>query len=151
MVIKTPNVDFTVEKSNEIEKDLSNNTDKRNPKSENKQVIKKNNDTKTQKSVIILGDSMVKHINGWEISKRLQSDCKVYVKQFSGAKTKCMKDYMNPSLRENFDHFILHVGTNDLNPKRSPELIAKSIVDLATTFKGNSRDVSVSNIINPWR
>ena len=76
-VIKTPNVDFTVEKSNEIEKDLSNNTDKRNPKSENKQVIKKNNDTKTQKSVIILGDSMVKHINGWEISKRLQSDCKV--------------------------------------------------------------------------
>ena len=31
----------------EIEKDLSNNTDKRNPKSENKQVIKKNNDTKT--------------------------------------------------------------------------------------------------------
>ena len=151
MVIKTPNVDFTVEKSNEIEKDLSNNTDKRNPKSKNKQVIKKNNDTKTQKSVIILGDSMVKHINGWEISKRLQSDCKVYVKQFSGAKTKCMKDYMNPSLRENCDHFILHVGTNDLNPKRSPELIAKSIVDLATTFKGNSRDVSVSNIINPWR
>ena len=93
---------------------------------------------------------MVKHINGWEISKRLQSDCKVYVKQFSGAKTKCMKDYMNPSLRENCDHFILHVGTNDLNPKRSPELITKSIVDLATTFKGNSRDVSVSNI-NPWR
>ena len=60
-VIKTPNVDFTVEKSNEIEKDLSNNTDKRNPKSENKQVIRKN--TKTQKSVIILGDSMAKHKN----------------------------------------------------------------------------------------
>ena len=93
-VIKTPNVDFTVEKSNEIEKDLSNNTDKRNPKSENKQVIRKSKNTRTQKSVINLGDSMVKHINGWEISKRLQSDCKVYVKQFSGAKTKCMKDYM---------------------------------------------------------
>ena len=62
-VIKTPNVDFTVGRSNEIEKDLSNNTDQRNPKSENKQVIRKNNDTKTQKSVIILGDSKVKHIN----------------------------------------------------------------------------------------
>ena len=58
-----------------------------------------------------------------------------------------MKDYMKPSLRENPDHFILHVGTNDLNTGRSPELIAKSIVDLATTLKGNSRDVSVSNII----
>ena len=70
-VIRTPNVDFTVEKPNETEKALSNNTDKRNRKSENKQVIRKNNQTKTQKSVIVFGDSMVKHRNGWEISKRL--------------------------------------------------------------------------------
>ena len=146
-VIKTSNVDFTIEKSNEIETDLSNNTDKINPKWENKQVIRKSNGIKTQKSVIILVDSMVKHINGWEFSKRLESECKVYVKQFLGAKTKCMKDYMKPSLRENSDHFILHVGTNDVNMERSPELIAKSIVDLPTTLKGNSHDVSVSNII----
>ena len=33
-----------------------------------------------------------------------------------------------------------------MNTEISPELIAKSIVDLATTFKVNSRDVSVSNI-----
>ena len=64
------------------------------------------------------------------------------MKQFSGAKTKRIKDYMKPSLRENPDHFILNVGTNDLNTEGSPELIAKSIVDLATTLKGNSRDVS---------
>ena len=69
------------------------------------------------------------------------------MKQFSGAKTKRIKDYMKPSLRENPDHFILNVGTNDLNTERSPELIAKSIVDLATTLKGNSRDLSFSNII----
>ena len=75
--------------------------------------------------VIILGDSVVKHINGWEISKRLQSDCKVYVKQFSGAKTKCMKDYTKPPLQENPDHFILHVGTHDLNKERSRELNSK--------------------------
>ena len=84
-VIKSPNVDFTVEKSNKIEKDPLKNTDKRNSKSENKQVIRKNNDIKTEKSVIIFGDSMVKHLNEWEIYKRLISDCKVYVKQFSGA------------------------------------------------------------------
>ena len=94
-----------------------------------------------------MGDSKVKHINRWKISKRLQSDCKVYMKQFSGAKTKCMKDYMKPSLGENPDHSLLQVGTNDLNTERSPELIAKSIVDLATTLKRNSRDVSASNII----
>ena len=65
---------------------------------------------------------MVKHINGWEISKLLQFDCKEYVKQFSDATTKCMKGYMKPSLRENPDHFILRVGTNDLNMERSPNL-----------------------------
>ena len=54
---------------------------------------------------------------------------------------------MKPSLRENPNHFILRVGTNNLNTRRSPELIAISIVDLATTLKGNSRDVIVSNII----
>ena len=79
-VTKSFNVHFATERSKEIETDLSNNTDKINPKSENKQVIRKNNGIKTPKSVIILGDSVVKHINGWEISKCLQSHCKVYVK-----------------------------------------------------------------------
>ena len=71
---------------------------------ENKQVIRKNNSIKTQRLVIILGSSMVKYINGWEISKHLESDCKLCVKQFSGARSDCMKDYIKPSLQENPDH-----------------------------------------------
>ena len=58
-----------------------------------------------------------------------------------------MKDYMKPSLREKADHFMLHLDTNKLNTERSPERIAKYIVDLTTTLKCNSSDVSVSNII----
>ena len=54
---------------------------------------------------------------------------------------------MKPSLRENPDHFTLHVDTNDLNTERSPELKVKSIVDIATTLKGDSRNISVFNII----
>ena len=34
---------------------------------------------------------MIKHTNEWEISECLQCDCKAYVKQFSGARKKCMK------------------------------------------------------------
>ena len=90
---------------------------------------------------------MIKHVNGWEISRKLQGNCKVYVKHFSRAKTKCMKDYIKPSQRENSDHYILHVGTNDLCLDRSPELIAKPIIDLALTLKNESHDVSVSNTI----
>ena len=41
----------------------------------------------------------------------------------------------------------MHVGKNDLCLDRSPELIAKSVIDLALTLKSESHDVSVSNII----
>ena len=74
---------------------------------------KKNEDG--EKRVYVLGDSMIKHVNGWDISKQLPRKCKVYVKSFSGAKVRCMKDYAKPSIRENPDHVILHIGTNDLN------------------------------------
>ena len=58
-----------------------------------------------------------------------------------------MKDFVKPSLRSTPNHFILHVGTNDLNANQTSEVIAKEIVDLATSLKNNQYDVSVSNII----
>ena len=58
-----------------------------------------------------------------------------------------MKDYIKPLQREKSDHYILHIGTNDLCLDRSPELIAKSILDLALTLKSESHDVSVCSII----
>ena len=48
--------------------------------------------------------------------------------------------------RKSWSFYLTRRHTNDLNTEISPELMAKSIVDLATTFKVNSRDVSVSNI-----
>lgn len=58
-----------------------------------------------------------------------------------------MKDHMKASMREKPDHIILQVGTSDLNSDRQPDLIVKSIVDLAITLKNNSQNLSVSNII----
>ena len=112
---------------------------------ENKKDQNGNNEVK---SIVIIGDSMIKHLNGWDMSKKVhKSECKVYVKSFPGAKTSCMKDYVKPSLRSTPNHFILHVGTNDLNSNQTSEVIAKEIVDLATSLKNNQHDVSVSNII----
>ena len=95
---------------------------------------------------MILGDSMIKNIKGWEILKKLQN-ANVYVRHFSGAKVRCMKDCLKPSLRENADHFVLHVDTNDLGSDRSPYLIAKSIVDVASSLKTDKHDVTISDII----
>ena len=99
-----------------------------------------------KKNVIILGDSIIKHVNGYDVAGKL-NNCKVFVKSFSGAKVRCSKDHMKPSLRENPDHFVLHVGTNDLNSDRSPELIAKSIADVGSSLKNDSHDVSISSIV----
>ena len=94
---------------------------------------------------------MIKHVNGLEISKKLNSKCRVFVKHFSGAGTRCMEDYIKPLLGQNSQHFILHAGTNEPCTERSPEIVAKSILNLASTLKSDSHDVSVSNIFSPGR
>ena len=90
---------------------------------------------------------MTKFLNGWEIAKRKQSNCKIYVKTFSGAMVLCMEDYMKPSLRNPPDHFILHVGKNDLSPDKSPMEIAQSIINLTCQLKNEIHDVNLSTII----
>ena len=91
---------------------------------------------------------MIKHLNGWKMSKRINSKCKIFVKRFSGATTTCMKDYIKPSLRTfSPDHFILHTGTNDLASSKTSQEIANSIINLACQLKTDSLDVSVSTII----
>ena len=98
-------------------------------------------------SAIILGDSMIKHTSGWEIAKKLKSEYNVFVRNFPGATTQWMADYMKPSIRPKPNHFILHVGTNDLSSNRPPDEIAKAIIDLASELKSEKSGVSISSII----
>ena len=59
-----------------------------------------NKSKSTRKSVVILGDSMTESLNGYEMAKKNNTDCKIYVKSFSGATTADMEDYMKPSVRK---------------------------------------------------
>ena len=87
---------------------------------------------------------MIKYLNGWEMSKKVNNlGCKIYVNHFAGTKTTCMKDFMQPSLRNVPNHFTIHVGTNDLNSDKTAESIANSIIDLATSLKNDQHDISV--------
>ena len=86
------------------------------------------------KKNIILGDSIIKHVNSFDTTGKLNK-CKVLVKRLSGARVRRLKDRMKSSLRENPDHFVLHIGTNDRNSDRSPELIAKAITDVDSSLK----------------
>ena len=134
---------------NSSDNDNANNdakTDKKSPTGERTQP--KEHVAKKKNKVYILGDSMVKHVQGWEINRKLDYQRNVYVRQFSGAKTKCMNDYVKPCTRENDpDHIIFHVGTNDIPSTKTPECIAQSISDLAKSVLSENCNVSVSNII----
>ena len=97
---------------------------------------------------IPVGTQMVKLAQGWDIIKRINNKRKVYVRQFSGSKVDCMKDYMKPCIRENNrDHLIFHVGTNDVPSNKKAKSIAESIVSLAKEVKASNLDVSISSII----
>ena len=103
---------------------------------------------KKKSNIYILGDSMVKHIEGWKLTKKTDKNHKIYVRSFPGAKVKCMKNYVKACIRENDpDHVILHVGTNELNSELLPERIAKSIVDVAKNIKSEKSSVSISGIV----
>lgn len=134
---------------NSSDNDNANNDAKTDEKSSTgERTQSKEHVAKKKNKVYILGDSMVKHVQGWEINRKLDYQQNVYVRQFSGAKTKCMNDYVKPCTRENDpDHIIFHVGTNDIPSTKTPECIAQSISDLAKSVLSENCNVSVSNII----
>ena len=45
-----------------------------------------------KKNVFVLVDSMVKHIQGWHITKKLENKHKVYISESAGSKVICMND-----------------------------------------------------------
>ena len=57
--------------------------------------------------------------------------CKVYARSFPGAKLQCMNNYKKPLMRDESNHSIVHVETNDINSEVLSKSIADSIVDLA--------------------
>ena len=64
------------------------------PNSDHIKNISRNTNTKNTKNGFVLGDSMVKHVQGWDITKRIDNKRKVYVRQFSRSRVDCMEDYM---------------------------------------------------------
>ena len=136
--------DISEQHENKNEKNDKEKNDRGNDKSKKAKIPI--DDKKKNKKIYILGDSMVKHVEGWQLSK--STNQKVCVRSFTGAKVKCMKDYVKPCIRENDpDHVIMHVGTNKMNSELPPERIAKSVIDVAKNVKTDTRSVRISGII----
>ena len=102
-------------------------------------IIDKNK-KKITKIFKILGDSMVKYIK--------DKNHNVYVRSFSGAKVKCMKDYVKPSIREKKSGLRYFPWWNKwANSELPPERIVKSIIDVAKNTLSDNRIFSMSGVL----
>ena len=89
----------------------------------NDTVTSQNKGGTNLKKTLIVGDSIVKNVEGWRLNKRIKFS--VAVKSIPGATTKGMKHHIKGCLEGNSpDSIILHVGTNNLKNKESVEDIA---------------------------
>ena len=95
-----------------------------------------------EKPTFLLGKSIPKHVNGYEITKKM-GNCKVCMKSLSGAKIKCIENCAQPSIRINPDHVVIHAGYNDLPSKEQSTKISSYI---PLKLKSDTCQISVSNI-----
>ena len=139
---KDPKEDKNVKKKDTENKDAKEekNVWKKDKESKNKEIEVKNkandnNSPREKLKIYILGDSMIKKLNDYFLTKKGRQKYLIKVRAFSGAKVGCIVDHVKPSLRDDkSDHVILRTGTNDL---RSESQIAKSVMDLTLKHSGN--------------
>ena len=92
---------------------------------EKPQVDLTNNGAKANKdSVIIVGDSMIKHVNDRDIS----CSHTVKVRPNLGASTHDLMDYVKPAMRKKPKGLVIHTGTNDIQQEINTMKIAKKLV-----------------------
>ena len=103
---------------------------------------------KSKKLAFIIGDSMIKDVDGYLLTGSLNRKYIVKIRLFSSAKTSDMEYYITPTKRD-FDPgiYILHVGTNDLTLNDTPEEITEHIVNIATFLKTENNTDVISNIV----
>ena len=136
---------------NKAQKQLKANKNINNNKRDDKPVESKEKEVPeaitTNHNVIILGDSMVKNLQGWRMKTSMKSNDKVIVRNFPGASTDDMSFHAVPSVKRKPKCFVLHTGANDFRDEEDDNEIAKSIFGLAKTLKADENTVYVSGII----
>ena len=132
-------------KSNKPNKDLSKRNSNSSRKINSKKEMKEKKFRKSRDVTVILGDSIIKDVKGWELT---DDSNKAVVKSFRGDTTSQMKWHVKQTTEQNPKNIILHCGTNDINGESDPQNIAEEIVELAKPIsKDCNSNVTVSGIV----
>ena len=127
---------------------INNNRKENNINSNGGNNITTNKQKQIRKTAFIIGDSMVKKIDGYLLTRSVNYKYIVRVRPFLSAKKIDMLDYIKPTQRDfNPDVYLLYAGTNDLSSNKSPEQISLDILNLANSLKLDNNTVIVSSIV----
>ena len=78
---------------------------------------------------------MVKKLNGFLLTRKLNQKCLAKVRSFNSAKVRHLHDNAKPTIRDiDRDHVILYCGNNDLNSDRTPSQMAREITGPALSL-----------------
>ena len=101
-----------------------------------------------RKSAFMVGEGMIKKIDGYLLTSSINHKYIVKVRPFVTVKTDDMSDHMKPTQR-NFQPnvYISHVGRNDLPTDMTPEEISEKILAFSKHLKSEKNEVLVSVIV----
>ena len=109
---------------------------------------KRHNQEKQEKAVLVIGDPMVKHIDGNKIARAARN--KAISHSYSGATVNQISaKFEDQTEKSQHDTIILHVGTNDL-VHEEPEKVAADTDNLINKAKGHTNKVAVSGAIKRY-
>ena len=99
----------------------------------------------SKKEIIIFGDSMIKHVNGREVSR----DNSVKIRFHPRATTDDTIDYVRPTARKKPDMIIIHTSTNDIQNKvNTLQKVRKVITSIKEIDVNNEIQITFSNVIH---
>ena len=94
---------------------------------------------------MIVGDSMIKHLNGREVSR----DNSVKIRCHPGTTTDDIIDYVRPTARKKPDMIITHTGTNDIQNKVNTLQKARKVIATIKEIDVNSEiQIAFSSVIH---
>ena len=102
------------------------------PKPQPQQGFDTNSDQMNTKKlvVVIAGDSLIKNVQGWWVSKGME--VKTVVEAFPGASVEDIFDYIKPTIKHHAEEIIPHVRTNDMKNSDSRKVAER--IDLSRKF-----------------
>ena len=101
-----------------------------------------------KKKVFIIGDSMIKKVDGYLLTTSIKHKNIANVRPFLAAKAVDMFYYAKP-VQKDFDQdaYILHISTNDLTTDKKPDEICSEISRLVKVLKTHKNKIVISTIV----